>query len=87
MKEYPTKGGKYGPTYLIAEGIMVWTSKSGTYEVVVNHHGEREKRRYGKDLETAAAKADQRSGRNNPHAGLWWSKPQIRREGYESEKS
>ena len=55
---YPTMEGKYGPIYKSAYGVTVMISKDGTYELVVNHDGERTRRRFGKDLDKALKAAE-----------------------------
>lgn len=55
---YPTMEGKYGPIYKIAYGVTVMVSKDGTYELAVNHEGERTRRRFGKDLDRALKAAE-----------------------------
>ena len=50
---YPTMEGKYGSIYKIAYGVTVIVSKDGTWELAVNHDGERTRRRFGKDLDEA----------------------------------
>jgi len=58
VKEFPTKEGKYGLIYQVAEGVNVNTSVDGTYELAINHQGKRSRKRQGYDLEKALARAE-----------------------------
>ena len=58
MKDYPQKEGKYGPIYLVARGVTVSMSRKKTWELSISHGGERDRRRFGKDLEKAIKYAE-----------------------------
>lgn len=47
MTEYKTSEGKYGLTYMIAEGVNVVTTQYSTYQLVIVHQGRRKKSSFG----------------------------------------
>jgi len=53
MKNIPTKEGKYGLSYQVAEGVTVSPTRQNTWEVCINHKGDRDRTRFGKDFERA----------------------------------
>ncbi|MBW2036398.1 MAG: hypothetical protein JRI41_02800, partial [Deltaproteobacteria bacterium] len=52
MRKYPSREGKYGPIWQIADGVRVSTTANGTYELTVEHSRQRTRKRF-KELETA----------------------------------
>jgi integrase len=51
MTEYPTREGKHGPIFQIADGISVTTDVRGTWLLILRRRTERKKRSFGKTEE------------------------------------